>query len=105
MKKILLTIATMASMIYAAKAQDGVAVGFKIGTNYSNVYDSKGENFEADAKFGFATGVFVSIPLGKYLGVQPEVLFSQRGFKATGTMLGSSYDLTRTKNYIDVPLL
>lgn len=95
----------MASMTYAVKAQDEVAVGLKIGTNYSNVYDSEGEDFEADAKFGFAAGGFISIPLGSHLGIQPEVLFSQRGFKGTGTLLGSSYELTRTTSYIDVPLL
>jgi hypothetical protein len=105
MKKILLIVAVMASMTYAAQAQDEVAVGVKIGTNYSNIYDSKGENFRADGKFGLAAGAFVSIPFGKYLGIQPEVLFSQKGFKGTGTMFGSSYDLTRTTNYIDVPLL
>jgi hypothetical protein len=26
--------------------------GLKIGTNYSNIYDSQGENFVADSKFG-----------------------------------------------------
>lgn len=106
MKKILLlSVAIITSITYAAKAQDDVAVGLKIGANYSNVYDSKGEDFEADAKFGLTAGAFVSIPFGKYVGVQPEVLFSQKGFKGTGTMFGSSYDLTRTTNYIDVPLL
>jgi hypothetical protein len=105
MKKTLLMITLMASLAYTAKAQDEVAVGLKIGTNYSNVYDSKGEDFEADAKFGLAAGGFVSIPLGKYFGIQPEVLFSQKGFKGTGSMFGSTYDLTRTTSYIDVPLL
>jgi hypothetical protein len=104
MKKTLLIVAIMASMTYA-KAQDGVAFGLKIGTNYSNVYDSEGEDFEADGKFGLAAGAFLSIPIGKYLAVQPELLFSQKGFKGTGSMFGGSYDLTRTTNYIDVPLL
>jgi hypothetical protein len=80
-------------------------MGVKAGANYSNVYDAEGEDFEADSKFGLAAGVFVSIPLGKYFGIQPEVLFSQRGFHATGTLFGSNYDITRTLNYIDVPLL
>ena len=44
------------------------------------------------------------MPLGRHLGVQPEVLFSQKGFRATGTLLGRNYDLTRTTDYIDVPL-
>jgi hypothetical protein len=32
-------------------------------------------------------------------------LFSQKGFKSSGSILGSDYSLTRTSNYIDVPLL
>jgi hypothetical protein len=79
--------------------------GLKIGSNYSNVYDSQGEDFVADAKFGLAGGVFVSIPIGSYFGVQPEVLFSQKGYKSTGSFLGSSYSMTRTTDYLDVPLL
>jgi hypothetical protein len=80
-------------------------MGLKAGGNYSNVYDTKGENFTADSKFGFVGGVFLSIPIGRYVGLQPEILFSQKGFKGTGTLLGSSYELTRTTNYIDVPLM
>jgi hypothetical protein len=78
--------------------------GIKAGANYSNVYDAQGEEFHNDAKFGFAGGVFISIPIGKFLGVQPEVLYSQKGFHATGKLLGGTYDFTRTTNYIDVPL-
>jgi hypothetical protein len=40
-----------------------------------------------------------------FLGIQPELLFSQRGFKSNGSILGYNYQLTRTSNYIDVPLL
>jgi len=79
--------------------------GLKIGTNYSNVYDSQGEDFVADAKFGLAVGGFVSIPIGSFFGIQPEVLFSQKGYKSTGTFLGSSYGMTRTTDYLDIPLL
>lgn len=78
--------------------------GPKIGVNYSNVYDSEGEDFDSDPKFGLAVGGFIAIPIGKYLGVQPEVLYSQKGFKASGTILGGVYTFTRTTNYIDVPL-
>jgi len=95
----------MLSITYGATAQNKVAFGMKAGANYSNVYDSEGEDFNADPKFGLATGVFLSIPFTPFLGIQPEILFSQKGFRATGTMLGSSYDMERTTNYIDVPLL
>jgi hypothetical protein len=82
-----------------------LSFGLKVGANYSNVYDSEGEDFVADAKFGLAAGGFVSIPIGKFFGVQPEILFSQKGFKSSGTYFGSIYSMTRTTDYIDVPLL
>jgi hypothetical protein len=111
MKNLLLLLLIIASAFTISHAQgssdDGrekIQVGIKAGVNYSNVYDSKGDQFNANAKVGLAAGVFLGIPLGKYVGIQPEVLFSQKGFQATGTILGSSYDFTRTTNYIDVPL-
>lgn len=82
-----------------------LTMGLKAGANYSNVYDSQGEDFEADAKLGFAGGLFFSIPLGTTIGLQPELLISQKGFKATGVILGSPYSLTRTTTYLDVPIL
>lgn len=95
----------MTLIINASTAQSGFAFGLKGGANYSNQYDSKNNDVSAEPKFGLAAGAFLAIPLGKYFGVQPEVLFSQKGFKATGKILGSPYDLTRTTNYIDVPLM
>jgi hypothetical protein len=82
-----------------------LTLGLKAGTNYSNVYDSQGENFVADGKFGVAAGAFVVIPLGKIFGIQPEILYSQKGFKSTGTFLGTNYEMTRTTEFIDIPLL
>lgn len=78
--------------------------GLKVGANYSNVYDTKGEEFVAENKFGIATGAFISIPLGKYFGIQPEILLSQKGFKATGVFLGNPYEINRRTTYLDIPL-
>jgi len=85
-------------------AREAFAIGAKIGANYANVYDSQGEDFEADAKLGFAGGAFLTIPIGMYLGIQPEVLFSQKGFTASGSFLGGGYKVTRTTNYLDIPV-
>lgn len=82
-----------------------VSFGIKAGTNYSNVYDSDNDDFVADGKFGFSAGGFATIPLGKFLGIQPEILYSQKGFKSTGTYFGSTYEMTRTTDFIDVPVL
>jgi Outer membrane protein beta-barrel domain len=108
MKKIIGIFAIAVTLVAAqghAQTRDRSQIGLKAGANYSNVYDSKGEAFNADAKFGFAGGLFFSIPIGKFLGVQPEVLFSQKGFQASGKILGNAYSFTRTTNYLDVPLL
>ena len=111
MKKVILMIAFVAISVTNSNAQtttdnrDVVSFGFKAGTNYSNVYDEQGNDFVADSKFGLAAGAFVTIPFGKFIGIQPEVLFSQKGFKSSGTYLGSTYSMTRTTDFIDVPLL
>ncbi|MBF6642305.1 PorT family protein [Flavobacterium sp. J49] len=115
MKRVIMVIAMITLSTTGALAQTDektgtdnrseISVGIKGGVNLSNVYDSEGDDFVADSKVGFVLGGFVSIPLGRYFGLQPEVLFSQKGFKSSGTFLGSTYEMTRTSNYIDVPLL
>ncbi|HAH25307.1 MAG TPA: PorT family protein [Prolixibacteraceae bacterium] len=107
MKKIILAIVAATFMLQMSSAQeepmdlrDKVTFGVKAGVNLANVYDRKGQDFNNDAKFGLATGAFLSIPFSTYVGVQPEVLYSQKGFKSTG-LLG---DFTRTTNWLDVPM-
>jgi len=85
--------------------RDKLQFGIKAGLNYSNVYDASGEEFKSIAKVGVVGGIVVKIPLGKYMGIQPEVLISQKGFKASGSILGSKYDFTRTTTFIDIPLM
>ena len=89
----------------ALDMRNKLTAGFKIGINNSNVWDEKGQDFRADSRIGFAGGVFVSIPIGKYLGFQPELLISQKGFKAEGTLLSTNYLLSRQTTFLDVPLL
>lgn len=112
MKKSLFIIALSTLALGKTEAQldkydyrERLSFGFKAGLNISNVYDSKGEEFRADAKAGFAGGAFLCIPIGKYVGIQPELMFSQKGFQSTGVILGSTYSMTRTTSYIDVPIL
>lgn len=89
----------------SSNARTKIQLGLKAGANYSNIYDSKGEQFDAEGKFGAAAGLFLAIPIGRFLGVQPEIMYSQKGYKQTGSFLGSNYDLTRTTHYFDIPLL
>lgn len=112
MKKSVIISAVFMSVIAIGSAQDKKETdnrekfqfGLKAGLNYSNVYDEAGDEFKADAKFGAAAGVIMAIPFGKYLGIQPEALISQKGFKANGMILGNPYFFTRTTTYADFPL-
>lgn len=112
MKKTITIAALFISTISFCVGQDGSSldtrdqfhIGAKVGVNLANVYDTKGEDFKADSKTGLAFGAYLSIPIGTYLGVQPEVLYSRKGFKGKGKILGTNYDLKRTTSYLDIPL-
>ncbi len=82
----------------------GLHLGLKVGLNRSNVYDSKTQDFSDNPKIGFVGGAFVSIALNELISIQPEFLYSQKGFKGTGITLGQSYSFKRTTNFIDVPI-
>lgn len=84
--------------------RENVEFGVRAGVNISNAWDARDEEFRADAKVGFAGGFFLGIPIGKYLGIQPEVMLSQKGFKASGTILLQPYTITRTATFVDIPL-
>ncbi|HLN73323.1 MAG: porin family protein [Methylococcaceae bacterium] len=110
MKKIILMIIATAFLINMTIAQEEVldlrnkvTFGIKGGVNLSNVYDNKEKSFDTNAKPGLAAGAFLGLPLNTYIGIQPEVLYSQRGYKETGSFLNSKF--THTTNYLDVPLL
>ncbi len=112
MKKIIFMIVSVIFITNISNAQDNISdsrsklsYGIKAGLNLSTVYDDQNEDFNADPKLGFVTGVFVAIPIGKYLGFHPEILFSQKGYKASGTAGLIEYEYKRTSNYIDLPLL
>jgi len=84
--------------------RERLQAGIKAGINVANVYDSQGEDFDADPKVGFVGGGFLSIPIGRFFGVQPELLYSQKGLTMNGSFLGIDYRVQRTLGYLDIPL-
>jgi hypothetical protein len=94
---------TAFAQIFGDDTREQKKFGIRAGVNYATIYDKNG-SFVADDKLGFVGGAFASIPFGKYIGVQPEVLYSQKGFKASGNVLGFNYNYEETLTYLDVPV-
>lgn len=84
--------------------RDQIGFGLKAGINSANLYDTDSESFDHNAKVGLAFGGFLSVPIGKVIGFQPELMYSQKGYKGNGSILGADYEYTRKTDYIDVPL-
>jgi hypothetical protein len=95
---------SLSSFAQSDDRREDFGIGFKGGINRSNVWDEQGQDFRADAKTGLAAGLFMSLPLGETFGIQPELMLSQKGFKGSGTLLGTGYSLTRTSSFIDIPI-
>src|SRR5690554_4411000 len=108
MKKLILFTALLTSTALFTNEQDTrerLKFENKGGATLSNVYDSEGEHFDADPRLGYTAGLNLEIPIGKFLGIHPEVLVTQKGFKGSGTFLGTSYDYKNTKTFLEIPVL
>jgi len=94
----------MAAQNAVSDTRGVVTFGVKAGINYANVWDEKGQDFEADSKVGFAGGAFIGIPFTELIGLQPEFLISQKGFQGSGSLLGQPYSFSKTSTYLDIPI-
>ena len=64
MKKLILMLALMSCVAVQIQAQglrNRSQFGVKVGVNYANVYDSRGEKFNAEGRLGVAGGFFFLI--------------------------------------------
>ena len=115
MKKTLIlagALATAATFSAHQSYAQGVRFGIKGGANLSNLSGKLDNNDLYKNKFGFVGGLLanVSILPDNFLSIQPEVLYSQKGFKyADNTITVANqqykYEGKSTYNYIDVPVL
>lgn len=85
--------------------REDFSFGGKAGINSSDTYATHGQDFVSDSKVGIMIGIFGSIPISKYLGFQPEISISQKGFLGSGTLLGNPYTIKRTTSFLDIPVL
>ncbi len=109
LKKIapLLLLIFLSVSLFAQDSQDnpGVRFGLKGGLSIASIIKTNDPNFHSDLLPGFNGGAVLQIPFGHVIAIQPEVLFSQKGYRATGNFLGTPYDYRRYLNFLDIPLL
>ena len=100
--------------VSSAQAQN-IRLGLRAGANYSNLAGNINNQNTYNNKFGFLGGVMLNVPVTSdgFLSVQPEVLYSQKGFENKPTeysVLGLPGTMQKREgsvnyNYLDVPVL
>lgn len=82
--------------------------GLRLGLNFSNVYDIPPDY---DWKTGFVFGFFMDYQVNRYLSVQPEILYSMKGYEADieyRDMEGNPFYYPigdRDLSYLEIPIL
>lgn len=108
MKKTFTVVALLLSVsilkVQAQKKSD-INFGVRAGANFSNVIKDGDKNFSTAFKPGFNAAFFLELPIIKEFSVQPELQYAQKGYKATGTILGSPYEYRVTTSFIEIPIV
>lgn len=102
MKKRFLLLGLCLGAVGAARAQSAT-FGVKAGASLTN-YTGKGGN-GSDYRFGFNGGFIASLPINEAISIQPELLYSMKGTKASANLNGMVLTYKETLHYIDVPVL
>lgn len=92
-------------MAQEAEMRSPIHFGAKVGLNISNIYQSTNHDINTSGVIGLVTGAFVQIPIIRRFGIQPEVLFSQRGYNAKSTNPNNAFNVDRTLSYLDLPVM
>ena len=97
--------------VSSAQAQR-IRLGLRAGANYSNLTGNIQNQDTYNNKIGFLGGVMLNVPLidDGFLSLQPEVLYSQKGFENKPTEYTSILGTQKREgsvnyNYLDVPVL
>lgn len=103
MRKFVIASVILFTGILSSHAQvdsDMVMWGVKAGANFATI---TGSDFDSpDSRTGFHAGLVAEVPFSERFSVQPELYYSQQGFKIGENKAGkASYHL----DYIHVPVL
>lgn len=116
MKKLLLSATFITALVGSTFAQsssdkkggsNSLTFGIRGGGNMSSIVNSDdAPSFDGQQKFGFHVGAYINLPLADVVSIQPEVLYSQKGYRADRSIGNTTiYKYRVTTGYIDVPVL
>lgn len=105
MKKRLVTLALIITVISTGALAQKVQIGFKGGATINKL---SGKTFKEEFSFGYHLGGFFSIGLGKKFAIQPEVMINQINVD-TSSSFSNIYKFNKLDNvqlkYLTIPLL
>ncbi len=80
-------------------------LGMRFGLNMAkaDLQNTDGDLIEAARRNGINVGAFANIQVGNIIALQPEITFSQKGFKPSFTNIDSAS--TVSTDYLDMPLM
>ena len=100
--KTFLRMALPLALLIAAPLQAQTTLGVKGGINIATVDTNVSDISDlVDSKTGFVGGGFVTLGLGSLFALQPELLYSQKGFQVDE--FGETVKFNT--NYIEIPVL
>jgi hypothetical protein len=93
---------TSAGIFFFLYAQTQIFPGIKAGVNFATA-ETKGWKNEMRPGINFGGLAFFSV--SKNFFVQPEILYSLKGYKFSSSGSGDIYSGTATLNYLNIPIL
>ena len=106
MKRILLTLSTIALVAFAAQANAaGMYAGIKLGANFANL-GGEDAGDDTSMRTGFMGGLFVGKHISDQIGFRVEGLYVQKGDKEDVEVTpGNTVEVVNKLDYIEFPIL
>jgi hypothetical protein len=82
-----------------------IGAGARGGLNLADIHGSEMEDVDTEMKMGFCGGGFVNLSIAGVLAIQPEVLFSMKGYQLDTEVLGETMKGSLALNYVEIPIL
>jgi hypothetical protein len=108
MKKFLISLAVLLAMAIASTALAQSSFGLRVGANFPNihrVFPVDDVDFESLENPGFAAGLVAEIGITPIFAFQPELLFSQHGYRIEEEFMEETMKASIRYNYLQMPLL